>query len=168
MMASRKLRPVGSNAMISLLIVAVTLFTLMSTMGVADRTTTDSDRPATAIVISTRRKRPRPISMASTFVGSNPDRVAVIVYVPGASDGNRNPPFASVTATCGVFVALLRASIVTPGNTPPEASLTVPSIDPRNSCAAAGPAMNMARAIRSPTAAFLISISSKKRPGTSD
>src|SRR5262245_47716260 len=75
--------------------------------------------------------------MSATFLGVNPESVAVTSYVPGGSDGNRYAPLASdvvdwTPTTCG-----LRASTVAPGRTAPDTSFTTPSIDPFVSCARA-------------------------------
>ena len=48
------------------------------------------------------------------------------------------PGMYAVTAVVAWFVSFLVAVTVTPGSAPPELSLTVPLIEPRDSCASAG------------------------------
>src|SRR5262245_57290256 len=60
--------------------------------------------------------------------------------MPGASAGNRYAPTASLTVVAAPTSDGLRASTTTPGNAPPVASLTTPSIEPRVSCARTGDA----------------------------
>jgi len=47
-------------------------------------------------------------------------------YVPAGNAGNRYSPRLSVTAMLTPTADGLRASIVTPGSTPPDESLTMP------------------------------------------
>ena len=92
------------------------------------------------MVRSTLSTLPSSSETFDTFAAAKPWSAAVTVYDPGARAGNRYWPFASVTVLLTPTSAGLRASTVTPGRTPPALSLTVPSIDPPCSWAAAGAA----------------------------
>src|SRR5688572_17605897 len=67
--------------------------------------------------------------MPSRLTTANPGRVNVSVYSPGTRERMRYWPESLVTVVrCFSMRAGLDASTVTPGNTPPEASLTTPAI----------------------------------------
>ena len=107
----------------------------MSTTGVA---------PDTVTVSSTAPTRSSPLIVAVKFEMSsifsrttvpNPGNVNVSLYTPGRKSTMRYCPASSVMTvrTCSIKAGLA-ASTVTPGNTPPEASLTTPA---RALCASA-------------------------------
>src|SRR5437773_27215 len=61
---------------------------------------------------------------------ANPCRLAVRLYVPGCSAGNRYVPAPSVVTARSTPVSVFLRVMVTPGMTPPCSSATVPSITP--------------------------------------
>src|SRR5687768_6017129 len=71
------------------------------------------------------------------FALLKPEAVAVTVYVPGESVLTANPPSSVVTTSdcwpVPVFVTLTCA----PGTPADEGSVTLPTIDPNNTCALA-------------------------------
>src|SRR5262245_34060077 len=73
-----------------------------------------------------------------TLAVVKPVSSALISYVPSGSAPKRYLPSASVTEDCVNPVLMLRAVTVTPGRTPPCASVTVPPMTPRSPWAAAG------------------------------
>src|SRR3954452_13444451 len=113
---------------------------LMSMSGCSDVTWTVSDRPETPRAMSSTLVWPSVSSTRENVFGVKPESLAVTSYAPGASDGNRKYPPASLTALATPPCERFLASTVTPGSTAPVLSFTVPSIEARCSWAAAGAA----------------------------
>ena len=99
-----------------------------STIGDSAVTVTDSrSRVASCRLNSTLLIEPSLTSTSPTFAGLKPARFALTSYVPGSTDGKRKFRCSSVVAV-STPLPPLSASTVTPGSTPPDASLTTPSI----------------------------------------
>src|SRR5215203_3303206 len=110
--------------------------------GCSDVTWTLSERPDTPRAMSRTFVWPSVSSTREKVFGVKPESLAVISYAPGASDGNRKNPPASLTALATPPCERFLASTVTPGITAPVLSFTVPSIEARCSWAAAGAAIS--------------------------
>ena len=151
-----KSRPFGSRSICSPRMLVDRALCLTSTSGDSPVTCTLSDTPATDSAKSTFLIWPRVSGTSGTVTALNPASVAVTSQIPDASDGNRYTPLESDTADTTTPVASFLASTVTPGMTAPVASLTMPSIDARCSCANAGIA---SASIRNTSAMFLNRIS---------
>jgi len=99
-----------------------------STTGVSPVTVIVSATPPTFMSASILTTPLPASSTPSRFKVENPDRVNVMAYVPGSRLSMRYCPVASVVADLVFSISTgLEASTVTPGNTAPEASLTVPA-----------------------------------------
>ena len=128
-MTSVKSRPFGILLIVSLWIDENDAFCLTSMRGDSPVTWTVSATPPTPSVSARLMVWPR-VSDAWDFAVLKPWRVADTSYTPGGSAGKRKFPCSSVTAVVTPTVEELRASTVTPGSTPPWASLTTPTIEP--------------------------------------
>jgi hypothetical protein len=123
------LREVGTAAMTSLLTVCWTFAVCTSTTGVSPVTVmVSSSAPTLRSPFTVATKLPDS-SMPSRFTVLKPASENVTEYVPGRRSTIRYWPVSSLTTERTFSMSTgLAASTVTPGSTPPEASLTTPVI----------------------------------------
>src|SRR5678815_4349054 len=108
-------------------------------MGDSPRTVTVSSSDPTRRSTSIVAVRVPDNWMPSRLTVLNPCRLTVTEYVPGGRETMRYCPVPSVTTDRTFSVSAgLAASTETPGNTAPDASLTVPEIVACCACSAAG------------------------------
>src|SRR5829696_5307342 len=117
---------VGTPTSLSVVKSVPTLLDCMSTTGEAPVTVTDSCSDATCNWPSTVRIWPSPSWMLARLNDWNPDSSNVNSYGPDGSDAIEYLPSASDTVVRWPISAGDFAVTVTPGNTPPWASVTVP------------------------------------------
>ena len=123
------LRVDGSESMMSRVSTCVLAACCTSTSGVCPETVIVSSRAPTfmsALIVAVKLAGNSTLSRTTVW---KPVRVKVTLYVPWRRSTIVYRPLASVTADFDFSISAgLAASMVTPGSTPPDSSLTVPAI----------------------------------------